>query len=610
MRASLAARLSGVALAFAALLSTAAAQDLSDLDRVGTELLRFQKPGALYAYLRDYQPDLFRVADASGLAEALDGKVAAADFKAKLDAAVKDHADLADPAAKLEAMIASHPVASGSIVGLSAEQIRGKSAADLVPELRTGLYQADQHWISKTWSADKRGSVPVRALPGKLLWFNPNVSIPELGIKAGVPLTEPQKEAVASLFSFETVPNTPDQATGTAAFPAHVGRAVNPNSNVVTILNNHGEVISDLVVKGAGPNVPNSTRDGRLDRSEAFLDSEVARNLYEAGIKNYDSLAVIEPDGLKGKAILVRAPRSMLRHLDVSLEDSQLRKGLKSLSDEELRATLEHLANEAAIREGKDHLSVSEWLGQEMPRLSGENIGRLVGLGVEHGSLSTRDNHGLGETVDWGMVKLRAPGVLDQVAEVWKQVKTTIERVNQILPDAEKVVVDEAKKLFDEAVAFGQKAVEGRSVRIDRSLLPEMSDSDVRTLARKTVDPSNPNAGTLSYSGSRDEAVARLEASGHVRDPLPSFDVLAKASPMVLQELADRAGIPLPANGTKAQMIAALTGRTVPDVQTEIGRVAQQHAADPKPEDGFTRRLGDLAAERDVAKVDAARDGR
>src|SRR5439155_5400742 len=65
--------------------------------------------------------------------------------------------------------------------GLSAEEIK---KGDVVSELRKNLFDASKSWMTETWSPDRVKTVGVKFIPGKVVWFNSNVSIPELGIKA------------------------------------------------------------------------------------------------------------------------------------------------------------------------------------------------------------------------------------------------------------------------------------------------------------------------------------------------------------------------------------------------------------------------------------------
>ena len=65
------------ALALLALLLVAPvqAQPTSDpLERVADQLLRLEKPGALFAYLRTQHPEFFALADRAGLDKVLDGE--------------------------------------------------------------------------------------------------------------------------------------------------------------------------------------------------------------------------------------------------------------------------------------------------------------------------------------------------------------------------------------------------------------------------------------------------------------------------------------------------------------------------------------------------------
>jgi hypothetical protein len=536
------------------------AQDPS-LGRVGTELARFNKPGALYGYLRSNHPKFFEIADAVNLAGVLDGKVDAKTFDAAFKAALMK-ANL--PAA--EANVIKGELATFSniletlnqqrgkpVLGLSAEKVR---SGDVVMDLRSNLFDADKSWLKEIWSPERFKTVEVKFIPGKVVWFNPNVSIPELGIRAGVPLTETQKEAVAKLFSFQTAPGDA-KAEGTAATPEYVGRALNPNSHAITIINEKGEVLSDLVAKGGGPNVANSSRDGRLEASEALMDSELSRNLGRAGVKNYDALVVIQPEGLDGKSITIRAPRSMLRHMDMD-----------KLNDADLKRTLERVTNEVAIREGKPGLSISEWLRDYLPRESGRNWGLLSGLGVEHGSDYTRDNHALAETVDWGWVKVHDGKAVDQSKGEWDNIKKTIDRVNQILSDAEKVVADQAKTIFDAAFKEGQEKGKLERIRFDPKVLDGMSVSDLRTLAGGTRDPANPDK-TLSYSATKEELIERMKASGHTVETF-EYTRLLGLPVAQLEAIAKANGITVPPAADRAALVSAISGKPAETVKPEL----------------------------------------
>jgi hypothetical protein len=563
---------------------------------VGTELARLNKPGALYAYLKTYYPKFFAVADKAGLAEVLDGTVDQATFAkafaVRLGAAGLSGADVVAVNANLPVFLkvvtALDAERSQPRLGLTAEQIK---KGDVVPEIRSGLFDANKHWISETWNDSQRSSVGVHFIPGKLVWFNPSVSVPELGIKAGVPLTDEQKAAVAQLFSFETTPDAknPD---GTAAYPSDVGRAVNPNSHMLTIINDKGEVISDLVAKGGGPNKSNTGRDGRLDYSEALMDSEISRNISRAGVRNYDALAVIQPDGLNGKAITIRAPRTMMRH-----------NNFDSLSPDELKKTLEHLTHEIAIREGLASLSIKDWAKTYLPRISGENWGLLNGLGLEHGSSYTRDNHGVGETVDWGWAAIHDSSAPDQRSHEWDELSKTLEEVNAILPAGEKVVIADAKKIFDAAFTAGHDKGKQERIRFAEEDLKEMTDSDLRTLASNTKDPNN--TGSLSYGASLTDAIARMRNSGHT---VETFDYarLVGLPLSQLEAIAEHNGITIPKGQVdRADLVAAITGKQPSQVRADL--VAEQ-AATAAETKGFSSALRDRLDARvaDATAVDVA----
>src|SRR5437764_8430065 len=78
-------RLALALLLFAATAGTVRAQDAAAIERTGIQLARFNKPGALYAFLRDQAPSFFAVADGAGLAEAIDGGQDVARFQQRVE---------------------------------------------------------------------------------------------------------------------------------------------------------------------------------------------------------------------------------------------------------------------------------------------------------------------------------------------------------------------------------------------------------------------------------------------------------------------------------------------------------------------------------------------
>src|SRR4029077_19312423 len=129
------------------------AQDAKSLARVGTELARFNKPGALYGYLKSFHPKFFEIADQAGLAEVLDGTLPVADFEKAFAA------KLARLPAKEKTAIRADNKTFTKVLGSMdrAAPVLGISAADMkkgdvVPELRKELFDAKKHWITETWS--------------------------------------------------------------------------------------------------------------------------------------------------------------------------------------------------------------------------------------------------------------------------------------------------------------------------------------------------------------------------------------------------------------------------------------------------------------------------
>lgn len=500
-----------VALVLAFLVVSAGLLQADDLSSVVTQLARTHRGVAIYTYLEGHHPDLARAASAAGLARLLDGDMDLAGFRANV-AAARPGARLRRELDTLARVLEEHPVTPrpGNTVR---EYLADPDGLDA--RLFGRLWNGAEHPFRDAWG-DKMGTVGVYSEPGKLLWFNPDVSIPELGIRAGVPLTDAQRDAVLRLLSVRTgnvnaptgapVASTAARPDGTAVYPTHVGRAVNPNPGELAILNGQGEVVGDLVVKGAGPTKTGGWGDGRLDLSEAWMDAELSRNLARNGVRNYDALAIIVPaSAADGKAIYVRMPRSTLRHQD-----------LDAIADPALKTTLEYLAREEAIRSGRAGLSIADYVGDVLVRHSGQNAGRLAGLGVEHGSIYGRDNHGLGETVDWGWVKIHEKEYAEQKDRFWEAMKTTIERVNGQFPDNERVDLAAARGRFDEAYEAGRQAVAGLpGFRFSRAALEGVGESDLRTLAGE-MGLKDDKGQPLGSSAARKEILDALERSGRM----------------------------------------------------------------------------------------------
>ncbi|MEZ0231118.1 MAG: hypothetical protein ACAI25_21055 [Planctomycetota bacterium] len=503
-------KLNGVALVLLlAFASVARAQD-ADLLTTGNQIARFNKPGALYGFLRDAAPEFFKVADAGGLAEALDGGQDASRFEARfaqlLAASKLSAADKAKARAQSAiafGVIETLRAQTGPKVGITAAQARSGASVEV---LRDGLWDAKKHWLNDVWDARHVNSVPIAFKPAEfeLAWTNPRVLIPELGIRPGVALTADQAERVVGLFGVVSDPHGRKGATHSAAAPTHVGRAVNPNPTLTVVVG--GDVRNDLVVKGGGPNATTTSRDGLVDFAEAMFETQFAENLDKAGVKNYDALFVLRSKTNPEKAVLVRVPRTPLRAIDLLSrnESGMYFENDDALEPKELKATLEHLANEAAIREGKAGMSIAEWLGDWLPRNVGKNVGILSELGIDHGRLKyvagiTASNHGLGEMVDWGDdITKKTAGSPDQRGVVFDVVKAIIEHANAVVLGArEKVNVAEARKKLDAAFDEAKAATsgEGHKFLVDPKVVDHLSDDTLRKFTGES---------------SRDRAVAAL----------------------------------------------------------------------------------------------------
>jgi len=362
------------------------------------------------AYLKQHLPKFHDAAAKAGLAEWLDGRLPFADFRARVRA--KAHQPTLDVLER---------VTLGAPAGPSVAELYKSGAMDdpvkMAEALQKPLYSGEQHPIARALDAQWWGAVGIEPAGGKLVWFNPYLDIPELGIRRGEPMTAAQQDALLRMFAVKTTGDANAGSIGRGFFPSDVGRAVNPNPGVLTILHD-GQVVPELVSKGAGP-TRSSKGTGKLDLSEAYMDAEVSRNLMRAGSSVYVPVAVIDIGD--GKAIYVRAAGSALRQQHAA-----------KYTAAELDALLRPAGGARA------------WAEEANPRAIGRNAGILSGLGLKHGSLSS-DNYGMrGELVDWGWAELGHRGSDAQKAEQLKLVEEGIRTVQPGLARAELAALDRA----------------------------------------------------------------------------------------------------------------------------------------------------------------------
>ncbi len=552
---------------------------VGDLRRVGIELALFQRPGAILSYMRTFHPELYASARRAGLADALDGRIKAADFAKRLGT-------LDEPAKTLVEIVRTlEEQGPKGRQGSSAAEAESAEPGALAKTLRSRVFDASQHWLTRLWSSKSVGTVGVRFVPGHVTWYDPTLSIPELGIQRGVPWTEEQKRAVVALYSFETLPDG-SEGDGSAAFPLRMGRTLNPNG-VLTILDDKGELLSDLSIKGAGVNreenrLQNGSLAGKVRLPVAHLEAEVHRNFSRLGVKNSAVVCIIEPEGRPGEGIVVRAPRSLLRDADLGRTQDDLDEfsfadvRQEPLTDEELRATVEHVAREAAYRQGSALVSLERWLLSDLPRDAGMTAGMLEGLGVHQGRGMTLDNTGFagGETIDWATITIsdEPTHLVTGVPRYGEEIgfknffRRTIGKIAEALPRLFEAADDwrrEVESVFDRNAALGRKRAQGERMIFDPKEVAGFLDVSVSDLAQPL-----PWDGTERHSDlPRARAVALLEKKGRMAATPPPVEQLLQQSVEETREFARQNGITLPVGQVdRVTLAASVSGRTVAEV--------------------------------------------
>ncbi|MBI2930333.1 MAG: hypothetical protein HYY16_01665, partial [Planctomycetes bacterium] len=361
-------------------------------------------------YLKARHPAFYQEAVQGGLAEWLDGKIDFQAFRSKLTS----NPPLAD--------VLGRVTGGGKLAPPSGPKVADVQTAGALDDplkmadtLQSSFYQGPRHPLAKILSPQWWKTVGINGGQGKLVWFNPYVDIPELGIKAGEPMTPAQRGALLKLFAVDTTGKSAPGTVGTGFHPKDVGRAVNPNPGVVTILTEQGALVPEIVSKGAGP-TSTTSRDGRLDLSEAYMDSEVSRNLQKAGAAVYVPVLVIDIGN--DKAIYVRAAGSLLRQGDLS-----------GFSAAEIEGLMNYVMGNRTMNPPAPRV-LKTWAEEINPKTIGRNAGLMSGMGLKHGSLSS-DNYGLrGELVDWGWAELGHRGSDDQKQYQLDMVEAAVKAAN------------------------------------------------------------------------------------------------------------------------------------------------------------------------------------
>jgi len=497
-----------------AVLETLAAQD----NRVG-----------IAAYVKARFPRFHDAAVKAGLAEWLDGAIDFKTFRGR----VSGHTAELDLLSKVGTLQPATGVKLADVYAAGALEDPVKMAE----LLRSSLYNADNHPLTRALNADRWGRVSVEARDGKLVWFNPYLDIPELGIKAGEPMTAAQRDAILKLYAIKTVP-AGGGSVGTAFYPEDVGRALNPTAGVVSIITGEGKVVPETVSKGTGPN-PGVSRDGLLDLSEAYMDAEVSRNLMKAGAAPYVPVAVIDIGD--GKAIYVRASGSLLRHSH-----------LEKYSAAEIEKLAEHLMSNRTLGYASPAEALQKYVAESLPRQVGRNAGLLSGIGIKHGSLGS-DNYGLrGELVDWGWAELGHQNSDAQKDSQWELVEKAVKKSNPILAEMELRALDRAG--LDALAKANDVPVDGTEAEVRERIARRMEGGslELKGLDKAQLESIVKANGGYTYGSDTIPELSK-KAVEKIKS-LAAGEAIQGADRPVLETLAKSNGIAFDAADTDARL--------------------------------------------------------
>lgn len=486
------------------------AQDASVADPLERTLSVMADHGnalGIMTYLKQSHPSLYDAAARSGLAEVLTGNKSISEF-------TRDLAREGYPreARSMERALGGYRGSDGfSMTDLA--RLTGADPQTVSDRLYERFYSADRYHLREPLDG-RYGTVHVEPQPGRLAWFNPDLSIPELGIRAGQPLTPEQERALLKMFSIKTTANDTGR---TAFFPSDVGRAVNPNSGVLTPITTRGEALPELVSKGTGPTRPSGWGDGKFDINEGFIDAELSRALYRAGADIYVPVALIETE--PGKAIYIRSAKSILRqdHIDGLTPDKRVK-------------LVEQLIRNQGLRDGAGRpITVTEWIERELPRTSGRTVGLLNRFGVQHGSLNP-NNYGLtGEALDWGWVRVGTDST-GQKDTYWRYIENTIRKVNEGLPPDRQADLSKARAEFERTYTEAMTRGNPQLV-MDRKTLERVPLREIRS------------AFAPYLNGVPDDKVFdTLESKGLVRSTPPQQPAAARVARHHVAEFGKFAG--------------------------------------------------------------------
>lgn len=417
----------------------------------------------IYAFLENEFPEFSKVLKSAGLAEVLDGRVPIAEFETRWSASrtAYEQGGGSLPSVALdelysgfrramEARPSGPPPADDNVAGM-AERMP-------VDALQRQLYTTDHPLAG--WSEMK--TVEMTSVPGRLLWFNPDLAIPELGIRPGTPLTPQQEAGLVRLFAVRVTGQGGTERVGTASYPADVGRAVTLATRVLTVVDgNSGEILGELNLKGIGVNPSTATQRiwncdspvGVLEGDEALTDAEAARSLRRAQVKAYAPVAIVEvPDGTDGKisggrVVYVRASETLVR----------LSPHLESTQTADLKLLLEYVAREAGLNEVGKPLSVRTWAEEYLPKRLGRNAGITAEIGFQHTDHS--GNIAPGEMVDFGEAELFHRYNTEGTVSSYRggRLAAILDAVEKVLPAGERLDRESILRKFDDAVDRGRK---------------------------------------------------------------------------------------------------------------------------------------------------------
>jgi len=398
-----------------------------------------------------------------------------------------------------------------------------------------------------------------RAVDGRLRWFNSQVSVPELGIEAGKPLTGTQAWQLERLFSVRAGaipgvdPNTIDRQRERLERIFVSGEGAGPTLSLkgyehrlvarpggISVVTSEGLTLSTISLDGAR---------GALSTDRALLGAEVGRALARTGIWSPEPIAVIETR--PGEAILVQAVHSpiylsQLEQLSPSellgLEGQLGAEGFKSWAETLLPARVGFAAGTTGALgiEFDGPLSLfgerASWSSARFGKSSLERVRAELRLAVRRGNVALARRELIEK--DWGeLVQLaKRNGLLtrsDGASQLMEQILKPLAagEVDRLIGVTNQLDPNRALATFERYYAKGQSEAPA-GIGLDARVLEQISEPTLREFAGALVSREGKRTSTGWVRLLKSKGLATERVSGHIRWPLPMPENRSKRPPI------------------------------------------------------------------------------